>query len=113
MMIDLFNQPPAPDRVNKTHFNTTKEVGEKLKEYGESVGQQNKEVLAIFLRIKIPSPSQVHSRMNTRAPLTSIRRAITTLTNDGHLIKTEAKVDGPFGRPEFVWRLNENTPTNG
>ena len=111
--MDLFNQPPAPDRVSNTHFNTTKEVGEKLKEYGESAGQQNKEVLAIFLRLKIASPSQVHSRMNTNAPLTSIRRAITTLTTDGHLIKTDTKVDGPFGRPEFVWRLNESILTNG
>ena len=58
------------------------------------------------------SPSQVHSRVfGERVPLTSTRRAITNLSDpnrypDPPLRKTDERVDGPFGRPEHMWRLS-------
>lgn len=51
------------------------------------------------------SPSQVLALSGLRAPLTSIRRAITNLTTDGHLVKTDLQVIGPFNRPEYCWQL--------
>ena len=35
----------------------------------------------------------------------SVRRALTELTREGHLIKTTATVKGPYGRREHIWRL--------
>lgn len=51
------------------------------------------------------SPSQVHSRMPGRVLLTSVRRAISNLTAAGALVKLDALVDGPWGRPEGLWSL--------
>ena len=38
-------------------------------------------------------------------PLTSIRRAINTLTEEGKLTKSEEQKKGYFGKPEHVWHL--------
>ena len=38
-------------------------------------------------------------------PLTSIRRALTNLTNAGELVKTDKQMKGMYGRPEHQWRL--------
>ncbi len=37
-------------------------------------------------------------------PLTSIRRAITVLTNKGLLQKTDEQISGVYGKPEYVWK---------
>ena len=39
-------------------------------------------------------------------PITSIRRAITNLTEDDELIKTETQKDGGYGKPNYCWKLN-------
>jgi len=101
--LDLFNQDP----VTEAYFNTVSVKGEDLKERHKKVGKQNADILAVMQELKSATPSQVHSRMNTKAPLTSFRRAINTLTADGYLVKTEEKVMGPFGHPEHVWKLKE------
>lgn len=98
---DLFNQPSLPD----TYYNTTSQKGEDLKERHKKVGNQNAEVLAIMRKLGLATPSQVHSSMSTSAPLTSIRRAISTLTDEGLLIKTEEKKMGPYKHPEHVWKV--------
>lgn len=41
-----------------------------------------------------------------RVPITSVRRAITDLTEAGHLVKVENIVKaGAYGKPEHLWRL--------
>ena len=51
------------------------------------------------------TPSMVRSHVfNDEVPLTSVRRAMTNLTDDGHLVKTDRQFPGPYGRPEFGWR---------
>ena len=106
--LTLFNQPPEPTLTNKTFFNTTRETGEVLKEMTAAAGKQNQEVLSIMRRLKSATPSQVHRAYGTLTPITSIRRAMTTLTSDGHLVKTDQKVMGPYARPEFIWKLSDN-----
>lgn len=49
------------------------------------------------------SPSQVHA-VFPQWPLTSIRRAMTNLTERGLLEKLDETVEGVYGRPERVWR---------
>lgn len=41
-----------------------------------------------------------------RVPITSVRRAITELTDAGFLVKVENVIKtGTYGRPEHLWRL--------
>ena len=54
------------------------------------------------------TPAQVSSYYDDYygpAPLTSIRRAMTTLTKDGKLIKTDKQVPGIYGTPNYKWKL--------
>ena len=51
------------------------------------------------------TPSEVwRDCFRERVPITSVRRAITDLTADGQLVKTGEMRDGPYGKPEGVWR---------
>lgn len=51
------------------------------------------------------SPSEVHARMPGRVLLTSVRRAMSNLTNAGALVKLDQVQPGPFGQPEHLWTL--------
>lgn len=96
------------------YFDTC-EAGPQLAEYRAIAAEQNHVVLEIFHSLSRPlSPSQVLAYYPNppgalMPPLTSIRRAITTLTQAGALVKTEVKRKGVYGRSECVWRL----PTDG
>jgi len=54
------------------------------------------------------SPSMVLSRTILKCPMTSIRRSISNLTATGHLVKTEEKVTGIYGKPEYLWKYYKN-----
>ena len=54
------------------------------------------------------SPSQMLHRLEEcgrNIPITSVRRAISDLTRNGDLVKTDKQVMGIYGRKEYVWRL--------
>lgn len=67
------------------------------------------------------SPSRVHKmlvnaeKIKAATPLTSIRRAITNLTEEGKLAMSDTMVNGPMGKPEHTWKLikvkTRNLPT--
>ncbi len=103
MTYDLFNQDP----VTEAYYNTNSLSGEALKERRKVTGKQNLKVLEIMRNLKEATPSKVHDYILTASPLTSIRRALSTLTDDGYLVKTEEQKIGPFGHPEHVWKLKE------
>lgn len=94
-------------------YNTTSESGPQLAEYQAKASDQNAVVLWLFQRARRPlSPSEVHDAYPCplglpQPPLTSIRSAITTLTNAGALVKTDQKREGVYGRMEHVWALSE------
>lgn len=92
--------------MSAAYFNTTHSTGATLARYETAAQTQDAAVLAIFRARprEALSPSQVWGLMDTRAPLTSIRRAITNLTLAGVLLKTDSQHRGPFGRPEYRWR---------
>jgi hypothetical protein len=92
--------------VPLSFFNTTKERGKALQEYIDKARGQNLEVLSFFMDRPYEeyTPSNVHQMLNFEGPLTSIRRAMTTLTKDGYLIKTDNKRIGIWGRPEHTWK---------
>jgi hypothetical protein len=41
-------------------------------------------------------------------PITSIRRAMTNLTDAGFLEKTDHKRKGPKGKAEYIWKVKSN-----
>jgi hypothetical protein len=93
------------------YFNTTSEKSDTLKKYEEIAGEQERKVLQFFRKYPSQlSPSEVltlfidvHGYLNI--PLTSIRRAITNLTDRGYLTKTDIKHKGLYGRDEYIWEL--------
>lgn len=53
------------------------------------------------------TPFEVAQRVRRylRAPITSIRRAITNLTDGGYLKKLSLTREGYFGRPNTCWKI--------
>lgn len=99
-----------------SYFDTTLVIPEsRKKEYEAIAGEQEREILRFYFRhahIEL-SPSYVWRTLLPNVPLTSVRRAITCLTNQGWLVKTPAKVNGYYGRPEFCWKARlDITPDN-
>ena len=88
-----------------SYFNTTSETNPELGQYRQRAWNQDEVVMNWFDLLGSGTPSQVHQDVLQSAPLTSIRRSITNLTNEGKLVKTERKKQGAYGRPEYVWRL--------
>ena len=91
-------------------YNTTKEEGELLTKYKKSAVTQDEKILALFK--KYPdnhfTPNEIWRAMFTgNTPLTSIRRAINTLTNKGFLTKLPEKQIEQYGRPTHKWGFAE------
>jgi hypothetical protein len=94
--------------MTEQYFNTTNKSGEDLAKEKKNCATQEINIAKIFLRYRRLSPSEVmkiYHREFAEVPLTSIRRAITNLTNDGALVKTKNKKMGLYGKPEYVWVL--------
>jgi len=90
-----------------TYFNTNNEDGEELKQSRRNASSQENEVMEIFFaEVSALTPSEVLSKIKRNCPLTSIRRAITNLTNDGLLKKTDGKKVGIYGKKEHEWVIN-------
>ena len=119
-----------------TYYNTTSEQGDTLDLFTKKAGGQNSMVLALFGASGVPvSPSliwEAYSKMFPGTPLTSIRRAITTLaqtckgcerkikegssinsqvycvceTPQPYLVKPSEKCEGKYGRPEYKWKIS-------
>lgn len=88
-----------------TYYNTTNLTEGQLAREIQNAKSQEEAVLLIFKSEGRLSPSEVYNRYPTPVPLTSIRRAISNLTSDGHLEKTADKKPGAYGKPEYVWQL--------
>lgn len=92
----------------KAHYNTTAESGAVLVDFERKAQSQDDLILDFYRRNyhRPMSPSQVHDWLGLRGvPITSIRRAISNLTARGLLEKTQTKVSGKYGRPEYCWQL--------
>jgi len=88
------------------YYNTTNTTGDTLKTYKAKANSQEKKVLDIFNDLKTDlSADMVWGLMDDEAPLTSIRRAITDLENEGKLQMTGKKTMGLYGREVNTWRL--------
>ena len=88
------------------YHNTNNEQGETLIKSEIQTNRQETVILELF-KDKILSPHEVLSLSGLNCPITSIRRAITNLTNQGLLIKTTIMREGEYGKMVHTWRLNE------
>ena len=89
-----------------TYFNTTQETGEQLARYESKASTQEAKILAYFERSSafLITPSEVRRAVfDNDVPITSVRRAMTNLTNEKKLSKSAEKRKGPHGRPEHCW----------
>ena len=89
-----------------TFYQTIDQVGSALKESNKKVKRQEDLIYSLFVKCNQPlSPSMVLSQSGLNCPITSIRRAITDLTNSGRIVKTDRQVKGMYGKAEHLWEL--------
>ncbi len=102
---DLFDMMNLPLVNNLRFFNTTNETGATLATYRAKASSQDRRILAIMEDIGMASPSQVWAAMDRSCPITSVRRAMNTLTDMGKLEKTNQKMISPWKRGEHFWKI--------
>jgi len=89
-----------------TFFNTIEETGQSLVQSTKKAKNQQDIIYSYFVQTNRPlSPSMVLNELNLNCPITSIRRAITNLTDAGKIIKTDQYVKGNYGKLEHLWEL--------
>jgi hypothetical protein len=91
-------------------YNTTKLKGNELKAAEETAKTQEEIILEFFEsnRNLEASPETVQIlNFSSHVPLTSIRRGVTNLTNDGKLLKTEKTEVGRYGAKTHLWTLKK------
>lgn len=98
--------------MSAAYHNTTDSRGRQLEEYEAKAITQDQRVLRFFQSNPNATftPSEVlnyaFSHLLPRPPVTSVRRAMSNLTAPGKLEKTTEQRIGPYGRPEYTWRLH-------
>ena len=101
-----------------SYYNTTKETGEELavskaKAYTQRIAIMDifyeREVINSLKSVINMTPSDIwhiYSEEYKNVPLTSIRRAITSLTNDKQLVKTDKMKQGIYGKLDHCCRAS-------
>ena len=96
-------------RLSDAYFDTTLAPPVDLQKYASLARSQDRAILRYFNANPngAYTPSMILVRVfgKDTAPLTSIRRSINTLTKNNFLEKTSLQLKGPYGRPEYCWRL--------
>lgn len=89
-----------------TFYNTNKESGETLKSSRLKCNRQEDVILKIFKDNKehLLCADEIHELSQLNAPITSIRRAITNLYNQGKLIKTNTMKKGRYGKNTHTYQ---------
>ena len=90
----------------KPYYNTTNESEDFVKQQEVKNITQEEKIYTIFQKYKKLSASDVYTLYkDTNTPLTSIRRAVTTLYKAQIIFKTKEKKNGLYGRPEYIYSL--------
>ena len=95
------------------YFNTNNERGEVLTQ-SVSRATKQEDVIMDFFRLRPGrrfSPEDVQAWCLSTSPLTSVRRAITNLTDQGKLIKTNQMKKGMYGKNVHTWELAQQGQT--
>jgi response regulator of citrate/malate metabolism len=90
------------------YFNTTHVTNPELLEYQAKAQTQKEIILSIMSVAQQATASEIWlGHFVKSCPVTSVRRAMTCLMKEGKLIKTPIKKIGLWGRPEYVYKINE------
>ena len=92
-------------------YNTINETGDQLKESTKKTKNQYERILDFFKKndTQLLTPPQIRGYVfGNMVPLTSVRRALTDLTNDDKLTMTQVMRKGEYGKPNHCWKLNDN-----
>ena len=93
-------------------YNTNQESLNESFDSSAKAAKQSDVILALFEMTKTPmSPSMVYKALDQEWPITSIRRAMTNLTDDGKIVKTQKTAKGIYGKKEHLWALPEKATT--
>jgi hypothetical protein len=89
-------------------YNTTHMSSDELKRRKVIAGKQSQQILHFFQDnpkgFFTPFEVQIYANMQG-APITSIRRAMHTLTANSLLVKTDHLKEGEYGTPNHTWKL--------
>jgi len=93
----------------RSFFNTLGITGGRLKDADQKAESQEQKILKHFM-FHIHSkftPEQIKVKLypSEATPLTSIRRALTNLTNKGRLIKLDDFAPSSYGSKQHYWKL--------
>ena len=105
-----FDFSPIRRKRRGGYYVTTPLTAEQFGGALEAAQNQQAAIMAIFRVFpggKI-APSRVHEMLRDwgrKWPIYSIRARITTLEQDGYLVKTDETVISPEGKPEHLWAL--------
>ena len=93
--------------MSQPFYNTTGLAGEQLERRIEQAESQEEAVEALFEAHPAAAltPFEVQRAVLPGSPITSVRRAITNLTDQGVLRKTDHQKEGPYGDPNYTWTL--------
>jgi len=92
------------------YYNTNDETGGTLRSSRDATTKQENMILSIFETYPNEglTPFDIEDFAHDQEvswPITSIRRAITDLTNAGKLTKTDTKKLGKYGKFVHTWKL--------
>lgn len=93
------------------YYNTNNEVGLTLKNSESTTTNQEEAILAFFKANKGVTgfaPHTINSLVLPNSPITSVRRALTNLTDKGLLVKCDIMVRGNYGKLVHCWMLNND-----
>ena len=95
---------PASPLVHKVAFMPAQEQASLKK----NASEQEKRIMEYFRLVGRATPCQTWQAIGKEGePVTSYRRAITNLTEQGKLEKLDVRVMGYFGKSVHVWRVVE------
>ena len=96
------------DNSTRSFHNTTDLKEKELINANKRANLQEQKILKFFEASQYNSytPSEVWLAFGQQWPLTSVRRSITNLTNEGYLIKLKEQRVGFYGEKNYCWKLN-------
>ena len=89
-----------------SYYNTVGIKGEQLEGRKVRTHTQKEQIHAIFKGAGELTPFDVQ-KVFPQWPITSIRRAISDLTKEGRLLKTENRKKGDYGHENYTWKYAE------
>jgi hypothetical protein len=102
--------------MTDSYYNTTGMSGRELQEAEGKASTQEDRIIAFYETASsfLYTPSEICKHVfDSSVPLTSVRRAMTNLTDQGRLVKSIKKREGIYGRMEHCWFRQSGKPAQG